>query len=66
MGHVVELEEEGFWLRHRVGRLRAALRIAAESRVEAILCELINDAENLSHISDAGDSVGGRAVGQSG
>ncbi len=42
---VVELEEEEIWLRHRVGRLRAALRIAKEPRVEAILRELIIDAE---------------------
>jgi len=41
----VELEEEEIWLRHRVGRLRAALRIAKEPRVEAILRELIIDAE---------------------
>ena len=45
VGYVVELEEEEVWLRHRVGRLRAALRIAKESRVEAILRELIIDAE---------------------
>jgi hypothetical protein len=45
MGRVVEFEEEGIWLRHRVGRLRAALRIANESRVVAILRELIIDAE---------------------
>jgi len=42
---VVEFEEEEIWLRHRVGRLRAALRIAKEPRVEAILRELIIDAE---------------------
>jgi hypothetical protein len=45
VGRVVELEEEEIWLRHRVGRLRAALRIAKEPRVEAILRELIIDAE---------------------
>jgi hypothetical protein len=42
---VVEFEEEEIWLRHRVGGLRAALRIAKEPRVEAILRELIIDAE---------------------
>jgi hypothetical protein len=42
---VVEFEEEEIWLRHRVGRLRTALRIAKEPRVEAILRELIIDAE---------------------
>jgi hypothetical protein len=45
MGRVVEFEEEGMWLRHRVGRLRAALRIANEPRVVTILRELIIDAE---------------------
>ena len=45
VGRVVELEEEEIWLRHRVGRLRAALRIAKELCVEAILRELIIDAE---------------------
>jgi hypothetical protein len=41
----MEFEEEDIWLRHRVGRLRAALRIANEPRVVAILRELIIDAE---------------------
>ncbi len=36
------LRKEDVWLRHRVRRLRAALRIAKEPRVEAILRELIN------------------------
>jgi hypothetical protein len=42
---VVEFEEEEIWLRHRVGRLRAALRLTKEPRVEAILRDLIIDAE---------------------
>jgi hypothetical protein len=51
---VVEFEEEEIWLRHRVGRLRAALRIAKEPRVEAILRELIIDAEKrLALIEEA-------------
>jgi hypothetical protein len=33
------------FLRHRVGRLRAALRITKEPRIEAILRDLIIDAE---------------------
>jgi hypothetical protein len=41
----VEFEEEEIWLRHRLRRLRAALRISKEPRVEAILRELITDAE---------------------
>ncbi len=41
----VEFEEEEIWLRHRVGRLRAALRLTKEPRVEAILRDLIIDAE---------------------
>jgi hypothetical protein len=41
----VELEEEEVWLRHRMRRLRAALRITKEPRVEAILRDLIIDAE---------------------
>jgi len=41
----MEFEEEDIWLRHRVGRLRTALRIANEPRVVAILRELIIDAE---------------------
>lgn len=41
----MEFEEEEIWLRHRVGRLRAALRISKEPRVEAILRELIIDPE---------------------
>jgi hypothetical protein len=39
----VEFEEEEIFLRHRVGRLRAALRITKEPRVEAILRDLIID-----------------------
>ena len=42
---VVEFEEEEIWLRHRVGRLRAALWLTKEPRVEAILRDLIIDAE---------------------
>jgi hypothetical protein len=50
----VEFEEEEIWLRHRVGRLRAALRLAKEPRVEAILRELIIDAEKrLALIEEA-------------
>jgi hypothetical protein len=41
----VEFEEEEIWVRHRVRRLRAALRITKEPRVEAILRDLIIDAE---------------------
>jgi hypothetical protein len=41
----MELEDEPTWLRHRVARLRAALRFATEPRVESILRELIADAE---------------------
>jgi hypothetical protein len=41
----MEFEEEEIWLWHRVGRLRAALRITKEPRVEAILRDLIIDAE---------------------
>ena len=44
-GRVVEFEEEEIWLRHRVRRLRAALRITKEPRVEAILRDLIIDAD---------------------
>jgi hypothetical protein len=44
-GGIVDFEEEGIWLRHRLRRLRAALRISKEPRVEAILRELITDAE---------------------
>ena len=39
----MEFEEEEIFLRHRVGRLRAALRITKEPRVEAILRDLIID-----------------------
>ena len=41
----MELEDEADWLRHRVRRMRTALRFAADERVEAILRELIADAE---------------------
>jgi hypothetical protein len=40
----VEFEEEDIWLRHRVRRLRAALRITKEPAVEGIR-ELIIEAE---------------------
>ena len=39
----MEFEEEEIFLRHRVGRLRAVLRITKEPRVEAILRDLIID-----------------------
>ena len=39
----MEFEEEEIWVRHRVRRLRAALRITKEPRVEAILRDLIID-----------------------
>jgi hypothetical protein len=41
----VEFEEEDIWLRHRVRRLRATLRITKEPAVEGILRELIIEAE---------------------
>jgi hypothetical protein len=42
----MELENEATWLRHRVVRMRAALRFAMNSEVEIILRELIADAED--------------------
>jgi hypothetical protein len=41
----VELLDEAVWLRHRVLRMRAALRFAMKPEVESILRELIADAE---------------------
>jgi hypothetical protein len=41
----VELLDEPVWLRHRVLRMRAALRFAMKPEVESILRELIADAE---------------------
>jgi hypothetical protein len=52
-GHVVEFEDEEAWLRHRVTRLRGALRIATEPRVMAILRDLIIDAEKRLEMLEA-------------
>jgi hypothetical protein len=41
----VDFVDEETWLHHRLRRLRTALRLAKEPRVEAILRELIGDAE---------------------
>jgi hypothetical protein len=41
----VELEDELTWVRHRVMRLRAALRFVQDPQAEVILRELIADAE---------------------
>jgi hypothetical protein len=41
----MEFEDEETWLRHRLRRLRAALRIATEPRVVAILRDLNIDAD---------------------
>jgi hypothetical protein len=40
------MEAEAGWLRKSIIRLRAALRFAKEPRVEAILREVIADAED--------------------
>jgi hypothetical protein len=40
-----ELEDELTWVRHRVMRLRAALRFVQDPQAEVILRELIADAE---------------------
>jgi hypothetical protein len=51
----MEFEDESLWLRHRVVRLRAALRFAREASVEAILRELIADGEErLISLEDQG------------
>jgi hypothetical protein len=42
----IELLDEAIWLRHRIIRLRAALRFAENSKVQAILRELIAEAES--------------------
>jgi hypothetical protein len=49
----VDFEDEETWLRHRAKRLRAALRIATEPRVVAILRDLIIDAEKRLEILEA-------------
>ncbi len=56
----MEFEEEEIWLRHRVGRLRAALRIANEPRVVAILRELIIDAEKRLELIEQANAKGPR------
>ena len=43
--NVVELEDEVIWLRHRIHRMRMALRYAIRPEVESILRELIADGE---------------------
>jgi hypothetical protein len=42
----VDLEPEDVWLRHRLRRLRAILRLVKEPAAEGILRELIADAED--------------------
>jgi hypothetical protein len=49
----VDFEDEETWLRHRAKRLRAALRIATEPRVIAILRDLIIDAEKRLEMLEA-------------
>ncbi len=49
----MDFEDEETWLRHRAKRLRAALRIATEPRVVAILRDLIIDAEKRFEILEA-------------
>jgi hypothetical protein len=41
----MELDDEAELLRYRIMRMRTALRFAADERTEAILRELITDAE---------------------
>ena len=58
LSRVVDFEDEGAWLRHRVGPLRAALRISREPRVEG-LRDLIIDAEKrLEKIDDEQLQIG--------
>jgi hypothetical protein len=61
VGRVVEFEDEETWLRHRVKRLRAALRIATEPRVTAILRDLIIDAEKRLELLEANRTTPPRA-----
>jgi hypothetical protein len=56
VGRGVEFEDEETWLRHRVRRLRAALRIAKEPRVVDILRDLIIDAEKRLEMLEANRS----------
>ena len=49
----MDFEDEETRLRHRVRRLRAALRIATEPRVMAILRDLIIDAEKRLELLEA-------------
>ena len=46
----MDLEPEGVWLRHRLRRLRAILRLVKEPAAEGILRELIADAEDLLNL----------------
>jgi hypothetical protein len=49
----MELENERAWLRHRVLRMRTALRFAMSPEVTDILRELITDAEARLSALDA-------------
>jgi hypothetical protein len=50
---VVEFEEEDSRLRHRVRRLRVALRLTKAPCVEAVLRKLTIDAESVFELIDS-------------